>query len=55
MIAPALYFHLSCFLYEDSVNNGLREDMHCVFIQKTGKSRVTDIAKLMAAIPFAKN
>lgn len=32
IIAPVLYFRLSCSLSEDSVNNCLREDMHCVFI-----------------------
>lgn len=52
--APALYFHLSCSLSEDSVNNCLREDTHCIFTQKAGKSSITDTAKLMAAIPFAK-
>lgn len=37
ILAPALYFHLSCSLSEDSVNSCLREEMHCIFIQKTGE------------------
>lgn len=51
--APALCFHLSHSLSEDQAwNDGFREDMCCIFIQKAGQNSA---GKLLAAIPFAKN
>lgn len=51
--APALSFPLSRSSSEDwAWNDGFREDMCCIFIQKTGQHSA---GKLPAPVPFAEN